>query len=223
MRMILLITLLALVGCSSSQDDGAVPPVVDQDPPVVNLAPLDEDQTSLTFVLSGTVEDAGSGVASVDLHVLAPGGVWEIYGTFPSFPLNFTATEPGLHHFRVTALDQAGNALALDDAPSVQTTVPEPIIITDLTGEDFDITNAVLRYHIGLEGWDHGLGRNTIRPINHPRFAFAGEPGFPEPENLTDIMAVNFGGQRRAYPIGELPDREVVNDTAGGVHLAATY
>ena len=121
------------------------------------------------------------------------------------------------------AVDVAGNAQDPDAAPVSQTIVPEPIIIVDLQGEEFDITNAVLRYGIAEAYWGFGLGRNAILPINNPRFVGPGEPGYLSDTSLADVMGVEFGGDARGYQVGDLNDREVVNDVVQGVHLAATY
>lgn len=196
---------------------------VDSIAPTATVALLAESQTSLLFIIDGQAADDGSGLAGIQLLYLPPEGIWAEVGVFDDFPVSFNATSPGEHAFKAVATDLAGNIQDAELATVRTTIVPEPIIITDLTGEDFDITNAVLRYHIGLGGWAHGLGRDRIRPIIDPDFAFSGEPGFPHHENLADVMAVDFGGQQRAYPIGELANREVVDDTVAGVHLAATY
>ena len=221
MRKILAFTLLFVAGCGDSPVEQA--PVPDLAPPTALVAPLAEFQTSLTFQIDGLAADDGSGISGIQLLFRSPAGIWAEAGVFDGFPMTFTAATGGEHAFKAVATDLAGNVQDADLAVVRTTIVPEPIIITDLTGEDFDITNAVLRYHINLNGWAHGFGRDRIPPITDPVFIHPGEPGYPDPENLADILAVDFGGEQRAYAIGDLVGREVVDDTLAGVHLAATY
>lgn len=218
-----LLVLAAFAGCGTDSTVEPEPQPRDTTAPVAEIAPLAPSQTSLLFLIDGEVTDEGSGVAFIDLQVQQPDSAWVEVGRHAGFPVSYQATRSGHHAFRAVATDSAGNRQDPAQAVVRVTEVPEPIIIVDLTGEEFDITNAVLRYNIAVSGFDHGLGRNTIRPIIDPQFIDPGQPGYPEPENLADIMAVDFGGQQRAYPIGVLPNREVVNDEVAGVHLAATY
>lgn len=221
MRKFLVFALLIVAGCEKSPVEQA--PVQDLVPPAALVAPLAEFQTSLTFQIDGLAADEDSGIADIQLLFRSPAGIWAEVGVFDDFPMTFTAATGGEHAFKAVATDLAGNVQDPDLAVVRTTIVPEPIIITDLTGEDFDITNAVLRYNIALNGWAHGLGRDRIPPIINPVFIHPGEPGYPHPENLADIIAVDFGGEQRAYAIGDLVGREVVDDTVAGVHLAATY
>lgn len=196
---------------------------VDLASPTAEVAPLGVSQTSLLFLIDGQISDDGSGPASFRLQYLPPEGQWADVGVFEEFPVTFQATLPGEHAFKAMATDLAGNVQSESETVIRTTIVPEPIIITDLTGEEFDITNAVLRYNISVNGFAHGLGRYRILPIIEPDFFNPGDVGYPDAENLADVMAVSFGGEKRAYPIGELANREVVDDVVAGVHLAATY
>lgn len=67
------------------------------------------------------------------------------------------------------------------------------------------------------------LGRDTIRPVNDPQFLDPGDPGYPNQDNLADIMALARDDEAHAYKIGDISNREVVNDVLGGAHLAVTY
>lgn len=76
-------------------------------------------------------------------------------------------------------------------------------------------------------------GRGTFKPRDkyNPRRAIVDAPFFKASE-VTDqvtynelVLGVEIEGQARAYPINMLtgPAREIINDTIGEVHLAATW
>lgn len=191
--------------------------------PVATVLPLEEDQLSLQFKVSYKAEDDASGVASVEMFVHTPDQVWTSLGYYNQSPVTYVASVDGPHEFYAVAVDSAGNHLQREPFAQAATMVPVPVIITDRHGEDFDITNAVLRYFLSVNGWGHGLGRNTIRPINKPLFWLPGQYGYPLPSRMTNVLAIAFDGDARAYPVGDFGNREVVNDVVGGVHLSATY
>lgn len=110
------------------------------------------------------------------------------------------------------SLVQAGNRSAMPPAPQAVTLVPEPIITTDLTGEDFDITNAVLRHNIHEAFWANGLGRDTIRLVIGPRMIGPGETGYPDDQNTAEVIGVNVDGGLSRFLLciaGELQDLTV--------------
>ena len=41
---------------------------------------------------------------------------------------------------------------------------PDSIYLTDRNGERFDITYAVKKYAMSRKGFEHGIGKNAIRP-----------------------------------------------------------
>jgi hypothetical protein len=215
-----LISLIYLVGCQSDPTNTIGPEVV---PPVVTITPLDAEQTSLQFLLDFTIEHDQGGVVDVEILVLAPGSTWISMGVFTESPATYHAADPGLHKFMALAHDPDGNTQEMPSLAQAETMVPEPIIITDLQGEDFDITNAVLRHNMTLRGWDHGLGRNAIRPINDPQFVLPGEAGYPRDNDTSTVMAMDLQNDFRAYALHDLNDKEVVNDAIGDVYFAATF
>ncbi|MFH2051144.1 MAG: hypothetical protein ABIK96_01635 [bacterium] len=198
--------------------------IQDAEPPVAGIGDPGPEQTSLRFDVELTASDPISGIASAELWFTPPAATEpELFGTFPPGDVVFLATSGGDHGFLAVAVDSAGNRSAMPQAPQVVTLVPEPIIITDLTGEDFDITNAVLRHNIHQAFWAHGLGRDTIRPVIDPRMVGPGEAGYPDDQNTAEVIGVIVEGDARAYRIVDIPNREVVDDWVGGVPLAATY
>lgn len=202
----------------------AVSSVQDAEPPVAGVGDPGSEQTSLRFGVELTASDPTSGIGAAELWFTPPGATQpELFGTFSPGRVVFLATSGGDHGFQAVAVDLAGNRSAMPQAPQVVTLVPEPILITDLTGEDFDITNAVLRHNIHKAFWAHGLGRDTIRPVIDPRMIGPGEAGYPDDQNTAEVIGVIVEGDIRAYRIGDIPDREVVDDWVGGVPLATTY
>ncbi len=66
-----------------------------------------------------------------------------------------------------------------------------------------------------------GKPRDGIMAIDAPRFAAAADAG----DILDDepVVVVELAGDARAYPLGVLMRREVVNDVVGGIAVAVTY
>jgi len=73
--------------------------------------------------------------------------------------------------------------------------------------------------------WDEliqGCGqRDCIPSIDTPRFVAADQAGFLSAEDV--VMAVELGGEARAYPVAILNYHEIVNDVIGGRPVAVTY
>ncbi len=67
---------------------------------------------------------------------------------------------------------------------------------------------------------DKQLPRDAIRPIYGPSF-IAGSQALLH--NQTYVIGLEINGQAKAYPIGELNFREMVNDTVGGVPVLVTW
>ena len=67
-----------------------------------------------------------------------------------------------------------------------------------------------------------GLGRDAIRPIDAPEIAPVSD-AFRVLDAAETVIAVESGGERRAYPLSILIWHEIVNDTLGGTPIAVTY
>ena len=67
-----------------------------------------------------------------------------------------------------------------------------------------------------------GLGRDAIRPIDAPEIAPVSD-AFRVFDAAETVIAVESGGERRAYPLSILIWHEIVNDTLGGTPIAVTY
>ena len=64
------------------------------------------------------------------------------------------------------------------------------------------------------------ISRDGIMPIYDPQFTSAEDSGYDSNEL---VMGVEINGDARAYPVGLLQQREMVNDTVGGVPIVATW
>ncbi len=221
----ILVSLILFAGCKSDTvtPDEIIADVLDTTAPTATILPLAEEQFSLQFEIEFAAEDDDSGVAGVEILVRTPDLVWSSLGIFTESPVTYLATGPGPHAFVGVAVDSAGNIQETPDVAQAETQVPEPIILTDVTGEEFDITNAVLRYFLTASAWGHGIGRNTIRPIIDPTWILPGEPAYPHQYSTADVIALYSDDEAHAYRVGDIANREVVNDYIGGAHLAVTY
>jgi hypothetical protein len=66
------------------------------------------------------------------------------------------------------------------------------------------------------------LPRDAIPAVDNPRFLSAVEADeYYDPDEL--VMGVVFNGDARAYSVPFLSNREIVNDTVGGVKIAVTW
>jgi len=224
-RMLLTAALITVAGCNNDDSPTVtaaplLPP--DTELPVVSVGPFADEQTSFRFDIPVNASDTGgSGLAGYDLWAANAWGDTTLVGTFSDTLVAFHADTSGSHTFWAVAADSAGNFSEVSAVTG--TLVPDRIVIIDMMGEHYDITNAVRRYNLADWGWGHGMGRGAFVPISFPRLTYPGDPGYPLPTRTFDTIGVTFGPNARAYPIGEIVSREVVNDTLSGVHLTAVY
>ena len=195
----------------------------DSQPPVATVMAMIEDQTSLLFNVEIAANEDASGVSQIELWYRKNGGELQLHGLVEPGVLSFQTDVGGPHEFFALATDNAGNTQQQPTEAQATTLVPEPIILVDSTGFEWDVTNAVLKHGIHLNAWEFGLGRFTIRPAIDPPMSSPGDGDYPDPNNLADVVAVNFEGDARAYKIGDLSGREVADDVVNGVPIAATY
>ena len=64
------------------------------------------------------------------------------------------------------------------------------------------------------------LPRDAIRPLYQPRF-IPGKPASLDPGEL--VIGVEINGESKAYPVGPLSWKEMVNDEVGGVPVLVTW
>jgi hypothetical protein len=68
--------------------------------------------------------------------------------------------------------------------------------------------------------WSQLLSRDAIRPIYSPEFVPADEAGYADDEL---VMGVTIVGEAKAYPVGLLNSREMVNDELAGIPILVTW
>ena len=101
-----------------------------------------------------------------------------------------------------------------------------PIFITDRHGERFDITHAVEKYGMAPSGFEFGIGKNSIPPINHPEMIRSHEPDYPNlrsRQSKEQIIGASFEGDARSYSIRQIVRHEIVNETIGYTEAAVAY
>lgn len=84
-----------------------------------------------------------------------------------------------------------------------------PSGVVEIRGQTFNLSN--LR-KVGY--------RDAILPVYHPSFTDAEDAGL---RNWELVLGVEIDGEAKAYPIGPLSQREMVNDRLGGVPLLVTW
>jgi len=70
------------------------------------------------------------------------------------------------------------------------------------------------------DGYLQIVGRDLIRPVYEPRFVPADDIGWPDD---ADVIGVEIDGDARAYPVGFLSGREMVNDEVAGDPVLVTW
>ena len=68
--------------------------------------------------------------------------------------------------------------------------------------------------------WDQLLGRDDIKPIYEPEFVSAAEAAYADGEL---VMGVAIDSRAKAYPVGLLNEREMVNDELAGIPILVTW
>ncbi len=95
----------------------------------------------------------------------------------------------------------------------------------DPDGEDdfsapFDLLNPTGQKTVDPGQYRKLIARDVIVPVYEPNYVG------PEEANLVDrelVMGVEVNGEAKAFPIGLIRNREIVNDTIGGVPLVITW
>ena len=68
--------------------------------------------------------------------------------------------------------------------------------------------------------WNQLLSRDAIRPIYEPEFVPADGAGYAGDEL---VMGIAIDGEAKAYPVGVLNSREMVNDQLAGTPILVTW
>lgn len=70
------------------------------------------------------------------------------------------------------------------------------------------------------DGYRQALRRDAIAPVYDPVFTSSDQVGWPE-DSL--VIGVDLEGEARAYPVGFLNRREIVNDNHRGIPTLVTW
>jgi hypothetical protein len=97
------------------------------------------------------------------------------------------------------------------------------VVITDRRGERWDISHAVEHYGLSRYGFEFGIGRNAIPPLNNPAMSEKGDGDYPAAAALHEIIGFSGAGEARGYPIQPLKGHEVVNESIGDIQAAVAY
>ncbi len=88
----------------------------------------------------------------------------------------------------------------------------EKVIITDITGRDWDISHAVNNYGMKARWFQFGIGIGAIPSVDNPRVLTQSSPDFPDPEHAMEIFGTDINEDQRAYARYELARHEIFND-----------
>lgn len=124
---------------------------------------------------------------------------------------------------------ESGNVEQTEVLP-VDTETPAPPVVPAFNSENFAEINPEpairkLDYSIDL-GFNYldperdRIPRDAIRPVYSPEFHSA---ELAELDQQELVMGVEINGEARAYPVGMLRIREMVNDEIGGIPVLVTW
>ena len=90
--------------------------------------------------------------------------------------------------------------------------------IVDRYGEKWDIRQAI---SLGFEPekFEHGIGRNTIKPIENPEFSEKSKPGLSNPR----VIGISRDSTAQAYSIPNLSYHEIANSVIENKPIAVAY
>lgn len=105
---------------------------------------------------------------------------------------------------------EVATALGVELPPTIVLDVPDPNTVYDPVRADEPLP----------EGFRQLLARDAIAPVYDPTFTIADAVDWPE-ESL--VIGVDLEGEARAYPVGFLNRREIVNDDHRGIPTLVTW
>ena len=103
--------------------------------------------------------------------------------------------------------------MAVEPANSRDVVTAQAQTTIDLPKPENDVDSIKFR-------WSQLLARDAIFPIYEPEFSTAGNAPYDDEEL---VIGVEIDGEAKAYAIGPLNGREMVNDTIGGVPVLVTW
>ena len=106
------------------------------------------------------------------------------------------------------------------ETPAAIETVEAPTVDPAQAANLAEIPQPVNELAEAEYGWSQLLPRDAILPIYEPEFAPAAEAPYADDEL---VIGVEINGEAKAYAIGPLNSREMVNDTLGGRPILVTW
>lgn len=97
------------------------------------------------------------------------------------------------------------------------------VVITDRRGERWDIGHAVEHYGLSRYGFEFGIGRHAIPPLNNPAMSESGDADHPADAAMHEVIGFSGAGETRGYPIRSLSRHEIVNESIGNIQAAVAY
>ncbi len=94
----------------------------------------------------------------------------------------------------------------------------ERVYIVDRTGERWDVSQAAT-LGFNPNGFQYGIGRDAIRPLDESRLAEAAEDLHAD----TRVIGVENGPDAHAYVVRTLTRHEIANTELGETPIAAAY
>jgi hypothetical protein len=88
----------------------------------------------------------------------------------------------------------------------------QTVIITDITGREWDITNAVAKYDMKARYFHFGIGIGAIPSVDNPTIISQDSPDFPDPDRAIEVFGTDINEDQRAYAKYELARHEIFND-----------
>jgi hypothetical protein len=95
--------------------------------------------------------------------------------------------------------------------------------VTARRGERWDISHAVEHYGLSRYGFEFGIGRHAIPPINEPDMSERGDSDHPSKSAAHEVIGFSTEGEVRSYPIRPLNRHEIVNESIGNIQAAVAY
>ncbi len=192
----------AAIACSAS----APSPTPSPQPPTAS--PSSNSQTETPTAAAGAREASGAPAPDAAATAESPTAAALAPAAAPPAP-----TPPGA----APGGDAARNAYGVSADPGYAESLAASRVRTAVWETDFRFHT--VPYEEILSG---GVGRDGIPPIDNPSFVSAGAAG----EWLADaepVIALEHGGEAKAYPLQVLIWHEIVNDEIAGLPVAATY
>jgi hypothetical protein len=118
----------------------------------------------------------------------------------------------------VSQMEGASALQTPDSLPGEKPQMAEPL--APAAGLPLTSLDSTREVEVDFRRFRQLIPRDAINPIYRPRFTSAESAGL-NPEELVIGVAIN--GESRAYPVGPLNRREMVNDMVGGVPILVTW